>query len=61
MAGFAFEGDGALVEGDDLGDIVQTDAEAFDIVDIAGGDAVELFEDMLLVLFGDADAVVGDY
>ena len=25
------------------------------------GDAVELFEDMLLVLFGNADAVVGDY
>ena len=49
------------MEGDYLGDIVQTDAEAFDIVDIAGGDPVELFEDMLLVLFGDADAVVGDY
>lgn len=50
-----------MVEGDNLGNVVEADAEAFNVVDVAGGDAVEFFEDVFLVFFGDADAVVGDF
>ena len=39
---------------------VEADAVTFDIVNIAGGDAVEFVEDMGLLVGGNADAVVCD-
>ena len=50
----------AMVELHHLGHIVETYAKAFYVVDVAGGDTVEFFEDMFLVLLGDADAMVAD-
>lgn len=49
-----------MVQLDDLGDVVQADAEALYVVHVACGDTVKFLEDMFLVGFGDADAVVGD-
>lgn len=60
MTGLAGEGYLAIVESHNLGDIVESDAESFHVVDVAGGDAVEFLENMFLVFLGDADAVVGD-
>ena len=56
----AGEGDFSLVKGDNLRDIVESDAEAFYVMDISCGDAVEFLEDMFLVLLGYANTVVGD-
>ena len=47
------------MQGDDLRDIVEADTESFYIVNIAGGHTVEFLEDVFLVFFRDADAVVG--
>ena len=60
FAGGAVDGDGALVELDDLIDVVEADAEAFDIVYVSGRYAVETLKDMLLVFLADAQPVVGD-
>lgn len=49
----------SFMQGDNLGDIVKPYSETFHVVDIAGGDTVKLFEDVLLILFGNTDAVVG--
>ena len=57
---FAGEGDFALMEGDNLRDIVESDAEAFYVMDISGRDAVEFLKDMFLVLLGYANTVIGD-
>ena len=48
----------AVVELDNLCHIAEANAEAFDIMHIAGRYAVKLLEDVLLVFFVDADAVV---
>ena len=40
--------------------VIEAEAVALDIVDVAGGNTVELFEDMFLLVGGDADAVVPD-
>ena len=42
-------------------DVVKTDAEAFYVVDIACRNTVEFLENVLLVFFGDADTVVGNF
>ena len=60
LTGLACEGDLAIVESHNLGDIVESDAESFHVVDVAGGDAVEFLENMFLVFLGNADAMVGD-
>lgn len=59
MSEFAGERDAAFVEGNYLGDVVEADAETFDVVDIACRHSIEFFENMLLVFFGYADAIVG--
>lgn len=58
LAGFALDADAAFVERHHLRDVAESYAEAFDVVDVAGVDAVEFFENMLLVLFRDANAIV---
>ena len=40
--------------------VIEAEAVALDIVDVTSGDTVELFEDMLLLVGGDADTVVPD-
>ena len=45
---------------DDFFDVGQAEAEAFDVVTVAGRDAVELLKYTLLVLFGDSYAIVFD-
>lgn len=60
FAGGAVDGDGALVELDNLVHVVETDAKAFDIVYVSGRYAVETLKDMLLVFLADAQPVVGD-
>ena len=50
----------AVVQVHHLGNVVEANAEAFDIMHIARGYTVEFLEDMLLVGFADADAVVFD-
>ena len=61
LAELAGEGDMSFVQGNDLGNIVEADAESFHVVYVAGRDTIEFLEDMLLILFGDADTVVGDF
>ena len=46
------------MKGYNLGDVVEPDSEAFHVVYVAGGNTVEFLKDMLLVFFGNADAVV---
>ena len=48
------------MQSDNLRYIVEADAKAFYVVDVAGGNSVEFLEDVFLVFFGDADAVVGN-
>lgn len=60
FTGGAVDADGALVELDDLIDVVEADAESFDIVYVSGRYAVETLKDMLLVFLADAQPVVGD-
>jgi hypothetical protein len=55
---FAFNVDSAFVECYHLRDIAKAYAETFHIVEVTGVDAIEFFEDMFLILFADADAVV---
>lgn len=50
----------SMVQLYDLGHVVEPNAKSFYIVHIAGRDAVELLKDVLLVLLGNADAVVAD-
>ena len=49
----------AFVVGHHLVHIGQSETKAFDVVEAAGGYAVELLEDVLQVVLADADAVVG--
>lgn len=50
-----------FVQGYDLGNIVEANAESLHVVYVASRDTVKFLENMLLVLFGDADTVVGDF
>ena len=47
------------MEGNNLRNVVESDAETFYVVYVACGYSVEFFEYMFLVLFGNADAVIG--
>ena len=58
LAGSAGDFYGTTVLLDHCFGVIEAKAIALDIVDIAGGDAVEFFEDVLLLVGGDADAVV---
>ena len=48
------------MEGDDLLDVGEAEAEAFHVVDVAGMHTVELVEDLLHVLFLDAKTGIAD-
>ena len=60
MARLALHRDMAVMQTHHLCNIVETYAEAFNVVYVASGDTVEFLEDMLLVGFADADAMVFD-
>ena len=60
MPGLALHGDVAVMQTHNLCHIVEAYAEAFHVVYVARGDAVEFLEDVLLVGFADADAMVFD-
>ena len=60
LAGGAGDGEGAAVLLDHRFGVIESEAIALDIVDIAGGNAIEFVEDVLLLLRRYSDTVVPD-